>query len=119
MPAWPASLPQQPELRSVRLTAPTNAVSRRQMDVGPPKSRRRSTASIRPLSCTFTPLTEAQAVTFQEFFEDDLAAGTLSFTMDHPITDAQITVKFTDAGYNLTTRGRDAYAVAVRLEILP
>ena len=74
---WPASLPQfsgddygEQDADNV-LRSPT--------DVGPPKARRVSTAGPRIVTGSLD-LTDAQVVTLQNFFKNDLLEGSLAFT---------------------------------------
>ncbi len=89
MPAWPATLPQFVQEQGYSESLPNQTVES-PMDSGPPKTRRRFTTNWRPITCTIW-CTAEQADDFEEFFEDDLAGGSLSFTWVNPISqDAKI-----------------------------
>jgi len=121
MPAWPATLPQQPVLNSPEVGAPVKAIIRSEMDTGPAKTRARVTAAVRPLSMIFFPLTDAQVVIFEEWHRSEIAMGALAFDISHPVTDAPIRARFAtvDGQYTIRVRGRNANALSLRLEILP
>ena len=120
-PAWPASLPPYPVLKSVQLGSPIKAITRSEMDTGPAKTRKRVTAAVRPLSMTFAPLSEDQVDTFIAWHEDTVAMGALAFTITHPINDSTITVRFAsvDGQFSIQERGVDHYSISVKLEIMP
>src|SRR3546814_7107588 len=56
-------------------------------DMGPGKSRQRSTAAPTPITCN-VPLTPAQAVSLESFYKSDCAYGALAFDWKHPRTGA-------------------------------
>jgi len=76
---WPVSLPQYLESSGYN-EGVADVLLENQPDVGPPITRRRATASHRPLNGTMT-LTEAQLLTFKTFFDVTLMGGALAFTM--------------------------------------
>jgi len=84
MPTWPTSLPQCPILNGYAEEAQPNVAYFRP-DVGPPKVRRRSTAKNYIATMTFR-MTLAPLDIFYDFYGDDLADGSLSFTWTHPLT---------------------------------
>lgn len=91
-PTWPATIPQTPIYGGfTEQRQPNNAGFA--PEVGPPKSRRRSTAVGVPTSATFE-MTTAQVATFDTFFETTLADGSLSFTWAHPLTGVSYTWMF-------------------------
>ncbi len=79
MTAWPGDLPRQPMDGSYSY-APVDNVVRTDNDVGPPITRRRFTGSSRVESGTLA-LNEAQARSIVDFWDIDLAQGSLDFTM--------------------------------------
>ena len=76
---WPLSLPFFDRADGHSRTGPQNAVIRTQMDTGPAKVRRRTTLAPKIYSGIMRPLTKAEFATFEAFFEDTIAAGSLSF----------------------------------------
>lgn len=92
MPSWPASLPQFVQEQGYDESLPDQTVES-PMDSGPPKSRRRFTTAFRPLRVTIW-CTAEQAEDFEEFYMDDCAAGSLSFTWVHPRTQQAATFRF-------------------------
>ncbi len=82
MATWPASLPQAPLLRGYSEQGQGNTI-RTQMDVGPPKRRRRYTAELVQYQMMVL-LTEAQLATFETFYTSTLSHGADAFDwVDH------------------------------------
>lgn len=121
MPAWPETLPEVPPLDGMQIGAPNGAFVEHAMDAGPPQSRRRTTAARRPAMFTYRHLTEAQIEAFENWFDSDLAGGSLTFTMLHPIYDTERTWKFTSPSspYSIAPMTRLLYQLTVSLELLP
>jgi hypothetical protein len=115
MATWPASLPP-PALNTLRESPPRNMM-RSSMDKGPAKTRRRTTANIRPLSFSLN-LTEAQVQTLDDFFVDDLFSGVDEFDYTHPRTGAPVTARFVQEP-EYSEREGVLYNVGIALEILP
>lgn len=90
---WPASLPQRLQASPGATEQPPNVVLETQMDVGPPKARRRYTAGFRIVGGTLA-LTHAQRATLDAFFMDTLEGGALPFDWVHPITAEPATMRF-------------------------
>lgn len=104
MTTWPSSLPQFPLAGHWEETLEDNVIEY-QPEVGPPTSRRRSTAVGSTSSASFG-FTDAQRTTFESFFRDDIKDGALSFTWDHPVTFVEYdwlikSIKFTHVGPGL------------------
>src|SRR5690606_30510317 len=91
---WPSTLPTEPFVRSFRESLPKNTI-RTQMEVGPAKVRRRSTARVKTISFIL-PIPRADVPTFTTFFEDTLADGSLPFDFTHPRTLETLTFRFLD-----------------------
>lgn len=85
MPTWPDSLPQTPDADGWTGGPQNNRISF-QPEIGEPITRRRGSASGHVFQAQFSNLSDAQRAAFEEWFEDDLYDGTLSFTWDDPIT---------------------------------
>jgi len=121
MPDWPATLPQTPPLEGIQIGGPSGAFVEHQMDAGPPQTRRRSTAVRRPATFTYQHLTQTQIEVFEDWFENDLVSGTLTFTMPHPITDLDRTWKFINPAspYSISPMTRTTYQLTISLELLP
>lgn len=92
MTAWPASLPHLPLVSGYNETLP-NTVLRTQMDIGPAKTRRRSTSGVSKLNYEIR-LTLNEGVILEDFFLNDCAGGALSFTNAHPRTGDTETFRF-------------------------
>ena len=85
-PAWPAGLPQKPDVDGWS-EAPQPNRAQFQPEVGPPIRRRRGTARSYLVQAVFN-MTDAQVATFWSFWQSDLKDGTLVFTWTHPVTGA-------------------------------
>lgn len=79
MPSWPLTLPHYPLLNGYQ-TSGTDTVIRSQPSAGPPLSRRRFTAAVRPVNCSIKVGTLALKDVLDAFFRDDLEDGALPFT---------------------------------------
>lgn len=119
MPAWPASIRFIDLYRSLRTQGPQGDVASFMPDVGPPKTRRRTTASYRPISGETPPLTKAELAVFEAFWETDLAGGVLDFTATHPLTGSTATFRPTGTGYRLVPVGAEKVRVALSLYEVP
>jgi hypothetical protein len=121
MPTWPSSLPDAPLQQGYQEQVP-NTLVRTEMDKGPAKVRRRSTAGTRAFTVNLL-LTEAQVVTLDSFIDQDLDGGALRFDWTHPRTGAAVQFRLVPIGndglvsYQAVTGNR--YRVQMRLEILP
>lgn len=118
-PTYPTTLPNQ--LLGLRDKREDNVV-RTQMEAGPAITRRRYTASVRTLSVPVV-FTGAQRAIFEDFFEDDLKSGSLSFEWNDPLTDETAIFRFTKPPEFTTMRGGEPddriYRATFALEILP
>lgn len=92
---WPAGLPQ--DLMEQGLSAPLpENVTRKTMEVGPPKLRRRDTSAPWPVSGSVV-LTYSQYDIFVTFFNTTTAGGSLPFYWKHPLTQAAAECTFKKA----------------------
>ena len=83
MSTWPTDLPQCPILNAFSEQRQRNLVSFKP-DVGPPKIRRRASASAVLAAVSFR-MTDDDVGSFNTFFEDTLKDGSLPFDWQHPI----------------------------------
>lgn len=115
MSAWPGTLPTFKYLRDFKETPPDNLI-RTQMDSGADKIRRRTTANPREVKGSLR-LTKTEVAALDTFYMTTLVSGSLSFTHNHPRTDASETWRFTKRPeYNHRTG--DFYLVPLELEIV-
>lgn len=115
---WPADLPQQPLVQAgFRETMPKLTV-RSAMDVGPAKVRRRATAGVSVLECTFR-LSAAQRAQLLAFWQDTLAGGALSYGWTHPISGAAIVCRIVEPPSLEPAGGGVAWWARLRIEVLP
>jgi hypothetical protein len=118
MPTWPSSVPFKPVLSSYQ-EQKQSQVLRSDMDIGPPKSRRRFTAAAVTVQLEWL-WTVAQLSDFETFFETDLEGGSLPFDGVHPRTGAAAKLRFAEpytpqySGYEQTP-----WKVLAKLEVLP
>jgi hypothetical protein len=117
MPAWPSDLPPRPLVEGFSETAPTLTV-RSSMDVGPAKVRRRVTAGVTQLKCSFR-LSPTQRASLLTFWQTTLAGGALSYTWAHPISGAAITCRIVEPpAFTPAARGV-SWVAALNIEVLP
>lgn len=91
---WPSTLPQAPLLSGFRETPPDNLL-RTEMDVGPAKTRRRTTSSPRPVEWPCL-MSLAQVNTFEAFYKNTIRGGALRFNITHPRTGASVEARITE-----------------------
>ena len=91
--AWPESLPQSPLLDGWQETLPDNTL-RTEMEQGPAKLRRRSTAASGRMNLQFL-LSAADCTLLDMFYSDTLAGGVSAFQMPHPRRSVMIACRFT------------------------
>ncbi|MEN6535653.1 MAG: hypothetical protein ABFD89_18460 [Bryobacteraceae bacterium] len=115
--AWPATLPQcfivgysDGEGDGLIETAP---------DIGPPISRPRSTAVVRPLSGAMR-MTRAQIAILSAFFRTTLLRGSLPFSFTDPTFGGTVLVKFPKGSQpSWQQTGPGMYRVNITLSVLP
>lgn len=115
MATWPATLPA-PIINSLKESPPDNTI-RSQMDKGPAKVRRRTTANVRPLSFTLR-LTPAQVATLDTFYNTTTFSGADEFDYTHPRTSAAVTARFVNPPEYSELEGV-LYNCSISLEIMP
>lgn len=116
MPSWPAILPTAPLNDGFRETMPVTTV-RTDMEAGPTKVRRRTTAGVRKLTLAYL-LTKAQVETLENFVAGDIAGGALSFTFSHPRTSTLVNCRFARLPEYATLNG-GFFKTSFELEVLP
>lgn len=82
MAIWPSTLPQIPSASGYR-ESPGEQSIRSNVDVGPPKLRRRTTAAFDRISCQFD-LNKTQADDLDTFYETTLQGGSDQWDWTHP-----------------------------------
>lgn len=113
MAVWPSQFC--PIIDSFQESPPENII-RSDMDVGPAKVRRRTTANIRPISFNMF-LTKAETALLDSFFLNDVMSGAIPFDFIHPRTDQLVSARFVEPPqYSNRSIG---YNVSISLEILP
>lgn len=117
MPTWPATLPEYVLADGYTEAAPNNAI-RSEMEIGPAKVRRRTTATPTPVTCQIR-ITPAQRADLLMFFETDTASGSLAWDWVHPVTRAAAVFRFTAPPSMTATARGTAFIAALELEILP
>jgi len=111
--AWPASLPQR-FLDAGYSEEPGDNVLRSEMDVGPPKSRRRSTVAPKRITARMV-MTKTQFASWKTYHEDTLADGTIAFDLE----DANGTTReFFTLSYSASLLDH-YYVVTLQLEYTP
>lgn len=119
MPSWPGTLPQFVFVQGFEESL-ADVAQRTSMDAGPAKTRRRFTSGVRSFRVTI-PMTTAEVAIFEDFFDDDLAGGTLSFDWVHPRTQAAATLRIvTPPPPRIVPEpGATTWTVSFPFEILP
>lgn len=115
MPVWPVSLPK-PLAAGFRETLPVTTI-RTEMEQGPAKVRRRTTAAIRKMSMSFL-MTKAEIETLENFFLVTVAGGAIAFDFTHPRTGSTVSCRLTrppEYGANNGTR----FQIDIEMEVLP
>lgn len=110
---WPVALPSCAESWQ-EIDVPVTV--RTQMDVGPPKVRRRFTRTMRGVQVRFT-MDHAQAMALRDFFELDLQGGVLEHTFRHPFSGDVESFRFTEAP-TIASEGALACAISCNWEQL-
>jgi len=120
MAAWPASLPQNLEVgvKDVR----QKGFVRTPMSAGPPKQRKRFSASSRELSGNMH-FTAAQRATFETFYVTTINEGSDEFTFIDPNDGLTANFRFVDvpqlSGLKGGASGGDLWMISLKLERLP
>lgn len=118
---WPPYMPQTPVKDGASFGSPVNAIIRTGMDVGPDKSRPRTTAAIETMRLVFRTIPTADLVAFKSWHRNSLAMGALAFSFTDPIGGQPITVRFaSDNGhYTPVPLGGGKWQLTVNFEVLP
>lgn len=116
MPSWPSTLPSAPLMERFRETAP-DTVLRSQMETGPAKLRRRTTAGVREMKLSYL-LSRAQVEALDGFYLGDLFGGALAFDFTHPRTGDGVSCRFRAPPVYTPVNG-DYFRAALELEVLP
>lgn len=98
--------------------SPPNNTIRTNMDVGPVKSRRRTTSNVRPISFTLV-LNSDQLDTLDSFYDSDTFSGSDDFDFNLPRGGAAVRARFTQPPEYTDSIKNQLYEVSVSLEILP
>ena len=114
--AWPSTIQQAFNQGDFALTDEDNVI-RSTVDIGKPKRRRRYTASRETFNGSFIVDATGYAV-FKAFFDTTLAAGSLPFTHDHPITGTSADFEFLGP-YSLSVKGGYYYQVTISFREVP
>jgi hypothetical protein len=91
--AWPVDLPQAFQISGFSEGSGDGSVEY-QPDVGPPLTRLRTAAVVRPMAGNMI-LTDVQLASFRTFFDTTLLSGTLPFNFPDQVRSGTLLVKFT------------------------
>ena len=121
MATWPATLPQAQFVGLADLK--TSGMLRTQMDIGPAKSRRRFTATVRNVDVPII-VDNDHRETFDSFFDGTIGDGSLPFDWTDPVTDNVVSFRFRNAPSFRLLRGdpgrsKRHHIATLQLEILP
>lgn len=113
--SWPTALYGFILKGSYQESPPDNS-ERTKMDVGPAKTRRRTTAGVRTFTLDHF-FTSANLVIFDEFYNNTIKSGSLEFNYRHPKTQVLGEYRITDLpSYAQMNEG---YRVRIKMEMLP
>lgn len=115
-PIWPETLPSAPLASGFMETLPDTTL-RTQMDMGPAKTRQRTTAGIGKLSLGFL-LTAGQVAVLRNFYQTTLSGGSLRFQITHPVTAENIYCRFLKPPAPAAVSPA-RFKVLLELEVLP
>lgn len=115
IPAWTTSIPQKFLLEGYAEKA-RDTMLRTEMELGPAKVRRRTTAGVREINGSMI-MTPTELASFITFYQTTLKDGSLRFSMNEPVSGASCEMRFT-ASPAWDRRGLNYY-VQMQLEILP
>ncbi|APZ53749.1 hypothetical protein [Salipiger abyssi] len=119
MPEWPADIPFFTSKSGYRHSGPDGHILRSDMDVGPAKRRRRTSAAPEPFAGKIDRLSQAQLAAFKAFYRVALADGVLSFDATDPLTGETRRYAF-DGPYQVGAHSNKVDAtLSANLEILP
>lgn len=113
--SWPGNLPAYFSKEGFNESTPDNLL-RTEMDVGPPKVRRRQTAAPYQINTQIV-MTTAQLADFRTFYMVTLKSGSLPFTKAHPRSGASTDFRFVSPP-SWIPHGVD-WTVSIVLEVLP
>lgn len=116
MVSWPTTLPQELIEDGFEETMQSLIIST-DMEVGPPKTRKRLTASFTPIKGSII-VTKDQRAIFLTFFHSTIAGGAIKFTWKHPITGSTVKMKIIGPP-KITSLGGDYFKIDMDLHILP
>lgn len=120
MPSWPVTLPQEFQRSGFQRAPKASNVIAFGTEVGPGKTRRRSTARTKSHTGTVPGLTLAQVAIFESFFENDLADGALTFTWSDPVAGGTATWRFdTEGAYSLDEVAKDNWSLSISIVRMP
>jgi len=116
--AWPTGLPnfEEPLVNEYEESPGTTTV-RTQMDVGPDKVRRRTTAAVDQISVGYM-MTKSQVSTFDGFYDSTTNQGALRFDATHPRTGKMHEFRFREAP-QISALGGLLFQGKVKVEVLP
>ncbi|MEE4012095.1 hypothetical protein V1T76_08550 [Roseibium sp. FZY0029] len=118
LPSWPAGVPESPVRGSYRMPQPFNQNDITEFEAGNSRDRPRGTVQYRIVEQSIR-MTQSEFETFETFVRDDLAKGSLRFTMNvwNGYAMAAVTVKLSGSDkFTVAPKGR-ALLVSMRLEV--
>ncbi|MEC7763388.1 MAG: hypothetical protein VX874_15910 [Pseudomonadota bacterium] len=117
--SWPSDLPFIDQLQGLSLSGPDGNRRTFVSDAGTTKTRATTTAAERAIGGRTRPLTPAEFEAFENFWNYELAQGTLSFAAPHPLTGSMTVFKSDGSAYVPMVVGAGKVRVALSLVILP
>lgn len=115
MPAWPTDIC--PLAGSFKETVPDNTI-RSDMDRGPAKVRRRTTANVRGIQFRSL-MTAARTAELDDFYVNVTFSGSIPFDYIHPRTKQTVQARFTSPPTYSDRKAGQFFETEISLEILP
>lgn len=116
MPTWPEFMPT-PNQQNYSET-PQNQILRSEMETGPAKTRRRFTAASRTIPVQYE-IPKGRVPDFEAFFDQDIAAGALSFSWPHPRTGQTVMAKILPPYRLVPLSGGEWWQLSLTIEVQP
>ena len=113
---WPSTLPQYLDVDGFSNTFQKGTI-RSSIDAGPPKVRRRFSATTENITGSIT-IDKTQYSTLIDFYKNTLYEGTLTFTWIHPITGNTVSMRFVQPP-EIAPMNSLYFKATLTLEILP
>lgn len=114
---WPATLPTEFPEDGFTLQ-PASGVIRTQMDIGPAKTRKRTSSVVESFSGTLVMTRNQYQNVFLPFYHNNIASGATAFNWTHPISGNNREMRIVSAK-SVGPAGGELISLQLDMEILP